>query len=70
MFFNVSFDTIMTGHQNDNIFVLTRRTAGPGVAAGAHFWPENLHFFTLRLYNSDFLGQTDLTQWGHISPIS
>ena len=43
-FFKI-FDTIMTGHQNDNIFVLTRCTAGPGAAAGAHFWPENLHFF-------------------------
>ena len=70
MSFNVSFDTIMTGHQNDNIFVLTRCTAGPRAAPRAHFLPENLHFFTLRLYNPHFLGQTNLTQWGHISPIS
>ena len=24
--------------------------------AGARFWPENLHFFTLRLYNPHFFG--------------
>ena len=40
----------MTVHQNYNIFVLTRCMAGPGAAAGAHFWPKNLHFFTLHLY--------------------
>ena len=33
-----------------------RRTAGLGAAAGAHFWPENVHFFTLRPYNPHFLG--------------
>ena len=33
-----------------------RCTAGLGAAAGAHFWPENLHFFTLRLYNPHFFG--------------
>ena len=29
-------------------------TEGLGVAAGAHFWPENLHYFMLRLYNPRF----------------
>ena len=33
-----------------------RCTAGLGAAAGARFWPENLHFFTLRLYNPHFFG--------------
>ena len=33
-----------------------RCTAGLGAAAGAQFWPENLHFFTLRLYNPHFFG--------------
>ena len=36
--------TIMTGHLNDNIFVLTPLHGGPGGGAGAHFWPENLLF--------------------------
>ena len=29
-------------------------TEGLGAAAAAHFWPQNLHFFTLRLYNPHF----------------
>ena len=29
-------------------------TEGLEAAAGAHFWPQNLHFFTLRLYNPHF----------------
>ena len=70
MFFKVSFDTIMTGHQNYKNFVLTRCTAGLGSAAGAHFWPENMHFLRYAYITPIFLGQTDLTQWGHISLIS
>ena len=34
----------------------SRCTAGLGAAAGARFWPENLLFFTLRLYNPHFFG--------------
>ena len=33
-----------------------------------HFWPENLHFFTLRPYNPHFWGQMDSNQWDHKSP--
>ena len=33
-----------------------RRMAGLGAAAGAHFWPENVHFFTLHPYNTHFFG--------------
>ena len=29
---------------------------GPNYGETAHFWPENLHFFTLHPYNPHFLG--------------
>ena len=41
-----------------------RCTAGLGAAAGAHFWPENLHFFTLHPYNPHFLGSDEPDSMG------
>ena len=64
------FVPIMTGHLNDNIFVLTPLDGGPGGGAGAHFWPENLLFLRYAYITPIFFGQTDPTQWDHKSPIS
>ena len=47
-----------------------RCTMGPGAAAGAHFWPKICFFLRYDYITPIFWCQTDLTQWGHISPIS
>ena len=38
------------------------------MAAGAHFWPENLHFLRYVYVTPIFSGQTDPTQWDHNPP--
>ena len=47
-----------------------RCTMVPGAAAGAHFWPKICFFLRYAYITPIFWCQTDLTQWGHISPIS
>ena len=51
-------------------FCWPRCTAGLGPAAGAHFWPENLHFFMLHLWNPHFFGSDGPDRTDHKSPIS
>ena len=61
------FVTIMTGHLNDNIFVLTQLHGGP---PGPIFGPKICIFLRYAYITPIFLGQTDPTQWDHKSPIS
>ena len=73
-FFRKSFKffvTIMTGHQKDNIFVLTPLHGGPrGGRRGPILARKSAFFLRYAYITPLFLGQTDLTQWDHKSPIS
>ena len=50
-----SISSVMTGHQNDNNFVLTPLHDGPRSGRRGPFLAKNLLFSTLRLYNPHFL---------------
>ena len=65
---------IVTGHQKDNIFVLTHCMAGLWGRDRVHFWPKiypkNCLFSRYTHIVPLSWARTDPTQWHHISPIS
>ena len=66
--------TIVTGHQKDNIFVLTHCMAGLWGGSRVHFWPKidpkNCLFSRYTHIAPIFGAQTDQTLWDHNFPIS
>ena len=58
----------MTGHLNDNLFVLTALQGGLWETVQVLFGPKiapKILFFTLHQYNAPFWFQSDLTQCDH-----